>query len=82
MRPVSFDVVTFVVIVGLWLATIWLAYRNGLQSVKDEQADDGLSLPPQSARSDAAALHAHAQKADGASTGAQGDVSPIPVATD
>src|SRR5215831_17090069 len=32
--------------------------------------------------SDAAALHAEAQKADGAAAGAQGGVSPPPVATD
>jgi hypothetical protein len=42
MRPVAFDLVTeydlvtFTVIVGMWLTTIWLAYRIGLQSVRDE----------------------------------------------
>ena len=41
-----------------------------------------LPLPPQSTRSDAAALHAQAQKANGADAGAQGGVSPTPVATD
>ena len=47
MRPVAFDLVTaydlvtFTVIVGMWLTTIWLAYRIGLQSVKDanDEAD-------------------------------------------
>jgi hypothetical protein len=65
----EFDLATFVVIVSLWLATIWLAYRIGLQSVKDEQANIRLPLPPLSARSDAAALRAQVQKADGASAG-------------
>src|SRR5215471_1223918 len=41
-----------------------------------------LPLSPQSARSHAATLHAPAQKADGAAAGAQGGVSPPPVATD
>ena len=41
-----------------------------------------LPLPSQSTRSDAAALHAQAQKADGTDAGAQGGVSPTPVATD
>ena len=36
MRPVSFDIATFVLIVSEWLATIWLAYRIGLQSMKDQ----------------------------------------------
>jgi hypothetical protein len=35
----EFDLATFVVIVSLWLATIWLAYRIGLQSVRDEHAE-------------------------------------------
>src|SRR5262249_43277050 len=37
---------------------------------------------PRSARSDAAALHAQAQKADGAGAGGQAGISPTPVATD
>ena len=32
----EYDLVTFTVIVGMWLTTIWLAYRIGLQSVRDE----------------------------------------------
>jgi hypothetical protein len=39
MRPVAIDLGIFTVIASLWLATIWLAYRLGLQSVKDEQAN-------------------------------------------
>ena len=45
MRPVAFDLVTeydlvtFTVIVGMWLTTICLAYRIGLQSVRDEHAE-------------------------------------------
>jgi hypothetical protein len=78
----AFDSATFTVIISLWLTTIWLAYRIGLQAVKDEQAGIRLPLPPQSVRSDAAALYAQAQKADGASAEAQGGVSRIPVATD
>jgi len=50
MRPVAFDLVTeydlvtFTVIVGMWLTTIWLAYRIGLQSVRDEH--DEADRPP------------------------------------
>jgi Group II intron, maturase-specific domain len=46
------------------------------------QATQGRGIPPRSKRSDAAALHAQAQKADGPGAGAQRGVSPTPIATD